>query len=344
MQTIYIDISNKGVIPTIYTKQGDIGRKFCVVFTDAGQAYQIPKGSLFSVWYDGDSGEGNYTDVGESSAFSVEGNKVTAEIISQMVGTPGSGLICLVLTKETGGQIGSWNIPYTCEEVPGLESEIATEYYTAFSSSLKKLQEVTKNLTPEAIGAAPAGYGLGGSAISVTDLNNATNCGWWVIGSDTLNRPFDYGIGMTISRYGSRHTQIAFNPVMNGCGEICVRSKGPTEWEAWEYMNPPMYLNTEYRTTERWGGKPVYVKRISFGALPASGSSNVPTGISGGTLVSLTGTFYLSGGDAEAYPVMNGSGPKCLAWVGAGCSYLYTQAIVDCSKHTGEFIIKYTKD
>lgn len=191
---------------------------------------------------------------------------------------------------------------------------------------------------------APSGYGLGGSAIEVDDLNTATNCGWYIFHNQTENRPFDYGVAMTMSRFGTRITQIAFNPYMNGSGEICVRSHNGTEWLPWEYINPPMYLNTEYRTTEREKGKLVYVKRISFGALPASGSSNVPTGISGAKLVSLTGTFYLSGGGAEAYPIMGGSGAKCLAWVNDDCSRLYTQAIVDCSKHTGEFVIKYTKD
>lgn len=205
-------------------------------------------------------------------------------------------------------------------------------------------KENPHGVTAPQVGAAPSGYGLGGSATESDDLNTATNCGWYIFHNQTENSPFYYGTAMTLSRYGTRLTQIAFNPFMNGCGEICVRSHDGTEWLPWEYINPPMYLNKDYRTTERWGGKPVYVKRISFGALPASGSSNVPTGISGGTLVSLTGTFYLSGGDAEAYPVMDGSGPKCLAWVNKDCSYLYTQAIKDCSTYTGEFIIKYTKD
>lgn len=28
MQTIYLDISNKCIIPTIHAKQGDVGRKY----------------------------------------------------------------------------------------------------------------------------------------------------------------------------------------------------------------------------------------------------------------------------------------------------------------------------
>ena len=38
---------------------------------------------------------------------------------------------------------------------------------------------------------------------------------------------------------------------------------GVTEW-----INPPMALGVEYRTTERYLGKPVYVKLVTFGELP----------------------------------------------------------------------------
>ena len=363
MQIIYLDISNNGVVPTIYAKQGDIGRKVQVIFMDSGIPYKIPENAKLSVWYDGDSGDGNYTDIGDKSAIVVENNKVTFELITQMLNNDGEGIVCLIMNvgKE---QIGSWNIHYLCEKVPGFDSEGASSYFTAFSESINKLKNTDKTLTKEGypadakatgdkiddltaadIGAAPSGFGLGVSAASTTDLNTATGCGWYVFDrKGTANTPFGYGVAMTLNRYGARFTQIAFNPFMAGDGEICVRSHDGTEWLPWEYINPPMSLNEEYRTIERRDGKPVYVKRISFGALPASGSLKVPTGISGGTLVSLTGTFYLSGGSAEAYPVMNGSGPKCLAWVSSGCTNLYTQAIVDCSAHTGEFIIKYTKD
>lgn len=34
-----------------------------------------------------------------------------------------------------------------------------------------------------------------------------------------------------------------------------------------EYLNPPLVLGVEYRTTERFLGKPVYVKAINFGAI-----------------------------------------------------------------------------
>lgn len=139
MQTIYLDISNKGVIPTIYAKQGDVGRKIEVVLTDSGLPYIPVSGSAFSAWYSGASGMGNYTDIGGKSAFSVSGNKVTVELITQMLQAGGDGIFCLVLNNANGDQIGLWNIPYLCENVPGSESEEANAYYTAFSKAVDGL-------------------------------------------------------------------------------------------------------------------------------------------------------------------------------------------------------------
>lgn len=38
----------------------------------------------------------------------------------------------------------------------------------------------------------------------------------------------------------------------------------------WEWVNPSMITGEEYRTTERWNGKPIYMKMIDFGALPSN--------------------------------------------------------------------------
>lgn len=206
-------------------------------------------------------------------------------------------------------------------------------------------------ITPEALNhmergimnSAPAGYGLGGSAVSVDDLHKTLNCGFFAWGAGCANAPFDYGMGITINRFNGQYSQILFNPWMNGCGEIVIRHFDGTEWKPDEWLNPPLLLNQEYRMVERHGGEVKYIKRISFGNLPASGSANVPTGISGGKLVSLTGTFF-NGGDSEPYPIMGASGPKNLCWLNSDCSILYVQAIKDCSSYTGEFVIEYKKN
>lgn len=40
-----------------------------------------------------------------------------------------------------------------------------------------------------------------------------------------------------------------------------------------EWINPPMVIGTEYKTTERYKNKPVYTKAVSCGNFPSSGSS-----------------------------------------------------------------------
>lgn len=56
-----------------------------------------------------------------------------------------------------------------------------------------------------------------------------------------------------------------------------------------EWINPPVTAGVEYRTTERYLGKPVYCKLIDCGNLPAPGASiSVAHGVSGCRPVSIT--------------------------------------------------------
>jgi hypothetical protein len=149
MQTIYLDISNKGVVPTIQAKQADVGRKFDAFIFDSGIPYSIPVDAVVSVWYDGESGKGNYTDVGETPAVVVDNNKITVELITQMLSSDGCGIITILINSADGNQIGLWNIPYCVESVAGFESEKAEEYYTAFSKAASELAEASKTFRPD---------------------------------------------------------------------------------------------------------------------------------------------------------------------------------------------------
>lgn len=135
MQTIYLDISNKGVVPCIHAKQGEVGRKFLAIITDNGVPYKIPDESLLSVWYEGDADAGNYSSINEKSAFIVDGNKVTVELVAQMLFKPGRGELCLSITHGNGGETNTWNIPYEVEYKPGAGSAVPTEYYTALTEA-----------------------------------------------------------------------------------------------------------------------------------------------------------------------------------------------------------------
>lgn len=60
-------------------------------------------------------------------------------------------------------------------------------------------------------------------------------------------------------------------------------------WLPWEYDNPPLSLGVEYRTTERYLGKPVYAKAVDCGKFPAPGTSKlVAHGISNCLPITIT--------------------------------------------------------
>lgn len=144
MQTFNLDLSIKRIVPLLYAKQRDVGAKICVVLTDNQEAYAIPQDTQFSVWFSGKSGSGNYTEIDGKSAFAVEGNTVTVELIHQMLNNAGEHLMCLVMNGADGKQQGLWNIPYYVEAIPGADSEAATAYYNAFLDAQKKAEEAAE--------------------------------------------------------------------------------------------------------------------------------------------------------------------------------------------------------
>lgn len=75
-------------------------------------------------------------------------------------------------------------------------------------------------------------------------------------------------------------------------------------WGPWEYESgTPMYLGTEYRTTERYLGKPVYCKLIDFGAVPAVNTNKTVSfaGLGISRIISWTGNVDV-GGNTFALP------------------------------------------
>ena len=67
-------------------------------------------------------------------------------------------------------------------------------------------------------------------------------------------------------------------------------SSSPAVWMPFEWEHPPMKLGAEYRTAERYNGKPVYAKAINFGQAPNATYKDVSHGIENfSQLVSYTG-------------------------------------------------------
>ena len=127
---------------------------------------------------------------------------------------------------------------------------------------------------------APAGYGLGAAAAPVTDLNQAVLSGWYsCAGSSNGPSSNFYGWLLVSSRTGAGGMirQDVWNALVQP--DHFVRYAVDGVWTPWEYVNPPMQIGIEYRTTERHNNKPVYKKAINTGALSAGTSKSVAHGV-----------------------------------------------------------------
>lgn len=108
---------------------------------------------------------------------------------------------------------------------------------------------------------APAGYGLGQTIPRrVGSLDEITAAGYYAVWLDTANGDPMTGnavfTAITDERYNNVHIQSKLG------GGYIHRDKWDGVWQPWEWVNPPMAIGVEYRTTERVDGKPVYKKNI----------------------------------------------------------------------------------
>ena len=118
-----------------------------------------------------------------------------------------------------------------------------------------------------------------------------------------------------------------------------------------EWINPPMQLGVEYRTTERYRGKPVYIRLEEIAALPNNTTLTVSkVGVpSGGTLyvdniVDYRAEFY-SNSTFYSIPYNDVVDiPECSGIrYGSGITYSIRTKGVDYSNYAGRIWIKYTK-
>ncbi len=129
-------------------------------------------------------------------------------------------------------------------------------------------------ITPSNIGAAPAGYGVGSQVKHLTsadDLHALTIGGRYGWASDApQNSPGQYLVMDLMFRdqsgtYGVAdfYTTSPF-AIYQSFGRIII-SDG--EWGEFEWENPPLHTDKEYRTTERFDDKVVFKKKDSNGKM-----------------------------------------------------------------------------
>ena len=121
-------------------------------------------------------------------------------------------------------------------------------------------------VTCEQIGAAPSGYGLGEKSAFAVNWNNGFLNAFTRSNQNSPDGKWWYGLTCREQSGSGTTTEIAF--CVDSGNSVCEvrRSRNAAgAWGAWEYVNPPMHPGVEYRTTERFMGKPVYTKLINGG-------------------------------------------------------------------------------
>ena len=177
------------------------------------------------------------------------------------------------------------------------------------------ITDVIRGLTAADVGAAPDGFGLGTKCTNVESLDTINVNGWYAFIGDIAPDNAGWWVAFyTMS--GSMGNLLAFKN-----GFIAQKKKYYDTWGDWEWLNPPMQIEVEYRTTERFNGKPVYRKLINFGQLPNNSTKTVFISDESVNLLSAFGYQYNSnqiipngcyGGDASKQVLVGGNGQNLI--------------------------------
>ena len=198
---------------------------------------------------------------------------------------------------------GTGTIKITASTNPGSGVVTVTRNWTysktaptfANTGSTAQLQQNGKNIFPLTLlecvrggeNLAPGGYGLGTPAQLRASANDCKLSGWYMTAFNVPNAPDGDG-GYWLIRVDGRDDTVLYqtayaNRQNSGVPNsvICRRYYVNSEWSPWEYITPPMQLGVEYRTVERYNGKPVYVKAVNIGELSTGyGEKSIEHGVS----------------------------------------------------------------
>lgn len=195
------------------------------------------------------------------------------------------------ITPESIGALslsgGTMTGPLALSGDPAEDLEAATKQYVDNRTSdvvLYTPQSLTDEQKTQArgnIGAAPDGFGLGSNSKMLTpsdNLDTLMKSGWYQY--STSNAPqgslptalAGYAALILVSAAGNTCVQEAFDPTDSSLHGTVLRRTvyglgSGAKIYPWEWINPPMQTGAEYRTTERFWGKPVYYKIVDCGQI-----------------------------------------------------------------------------
>lgn len=237
------------------------------------------------------------------------------------------------------------------KDVPGHiangDIHVTEEQKTAWNSSVRydapqSLTDAQKTQARGNIDAAPGGFGLGGvladapeNSEGFADANLITATGFYRAVRNVLYGGWHYIIHLNYN------SATALQLAAYVSGEVYgAREKRLNVWGDWEHTNPPMELGIEYRTTERYLGKPVYVKLVDCGTIPAQGThKDFVFSPDVNSIVSVNAYSPMRGNTLPYYDTngvrysIAGSGKAVMIWN-------YSETLMDTNVYA---LVKYTK-
>ena len=198
------------------------------------------------------------------------------------------------------------------------------------------------------LGAAAAGYGWGETQTSYNppyaDPDNVDRTCVFSCSQGSIPRG---GIWRGVAHFqNADNGQMVVRSYTNGEGVVARRYKISGEWKPWEYENPWMTPGTEYRTTELWNGKPVYIKVINYGKLAAANTNvTISLGCTATNLIEFDILTTLSSGTQYNFPAFNLNTATAMltGYFNEAKTALVVRCHQDLSSATAIVTVKYTK-
>ena len=232
---------------------------------------------------------------------------------------------------------------YSGEEI---DERLTSAHNAVRYDAAQTLTDTQKTQARENIGAAPAGYGLGesnGQALSNVSLNSLINNGWYFLYRNNTDGPDNVNISDAILFVSSARSDLTkVQRLILGTqgmqGYELRRVYNNVSWQPWEWVNPPMTLGVEFRTTERYLWKPVYCRLIDFGSLPNATSKMVYFNNKSSNIISAVGI--------TSYKVLLlGTGEnEHRATLKVKSHMVSIETINDQTQYTATILVKYYKD
>lgn len=214
---------------------------------------------------------------------------------------------------------------------------------TSFNGRDGEVSPESGDYTAAMVGAAPDGFGLGTTIANAPDYdaNKIVDTGFYFAGTNTpalFSSPWCYIEHMKYPTDGYAK-QIFFSTD----GLVAERVQIGGVWGEHEYRNHDMRLGVEYRTTERWQGKPVYVKLCDYGPMPNNTAKTINNLFYGSCETVLEVQGYQVASSGKAVPFERGSNRASIDLGVNTYGHTTITTKVDMSSYTAHILAKYTK-